>query len=107
MRPPRQIYDQADILNEAEVTLHEPDRPSWQCPTCAQPWPCGRLRVHLMATLTQQEIGLHMGGYVRDAERELAGTVAPMAVHYRLFAWIRDGVDRPPPPVRRPPGGPF
>jgi hypothetical protein len=99
-RPLRRIDDHVD------VTLHQPDRPSWLCPTCATPWPCRALRDHLLATLDPGRIALYMGAFLQMAERELAGEVAPMTVYDRLLGWV-GAAPRQHPLLRRPPGGPW
>ena len=85
MSRPRQIDDQADVLDNP--TAHSPSRPGWTCNVDGQGWPCAPLRAHLLDTMTAQEIGIAMDGHFRFAVIELDAPAAD--VHRRFFGWIR------------------
>lgn len=105
MRPLRQIDDRAEVLTEDQIVFHRPERPSWLC-ACGNPWPCAKLRGHLLATMAPQELGLSMAAYYRDARRELDGEVPAVSIHARLFGWVHEGSPRRPDGWRFP-GGPW
>jgi hypothetical protein len=42
------------------VTDHIPDRPSWRCRSCGDPWPCDQARDQLAARMDKVALATHM-----------------------------------------------
>ena len=69
---------------------HPPLRPSWDCATCAQPWPCPPARVELGERYATDRIGLavYVGMQLDHAARE-SPAADPGDLYERFVAWTR------------------
>ncbi|WP_240033066.1 hypothetical protein [Micromonospora globbae] len=69
---------------------HQPERPSWDCLSCRQPWPCPPARVKLGETYGPDRIGLgmYMGALLLAAVIEMPEP-APDDLFQRFVAWTR------------------
>jgi hypothetical protein len=80
---------------------HEPLRPSWDCLTCGDAWPCKVARHRMLDSYTTVALALTMAAYFTDACAELAtGDVGEL--HRRFLGWVRDA-EQPREPAFRPP----
>ena len=50
-----------------EATEHIPDRPSWHCRSCGDPWPCESARHHLAARMDKAALATHMWAQLDNA----------------------------------------
>lgn len=75
------------------TALHAPQRPSWDCGDCREPWPCSPARVGLGETYAKDRVGLavYMGMQLEHAAGEI-GHVAPKELWERFLAWTRPHV---------------
>jgi hypothetical protein len=84
-----------------ELPVHAPDRPSWLCRACAEPWPCEQEKATLLFASggDLQYVVLYLGLYLVDAVSDLyPGTqyadLKPLV--QRFLGWVRDHPsDRP------------
>jgi hypothetical protein len=78
-----------DVVTGGE---HLPQRPSWDCLACEQPWPCDPAREHLTTEFRWMRFSLsvYMAGQYSSALRDLGPTAnIPPDLHERFFAWTR------------------
>lgn len=93
--------------DEIDVSAHQPDRPSWLCPSDGEEFPCAAMRAHVLRTIPNSiDRGLYMGGFYQFAMIELPRPEVAGTIHRRFFAWTRETV-APSPPRGTPPGGIF
>lgn len=69
---------------------HSPLRPSWDCGTCGQPWPCPPARVELGERYAGDRVGLavYVGMQLDHAAREMA-TADASDLYERFVSWTR------------------
>ena len=67
---------------------HEPERPSWDCDTCARPWPCDPAREHLASYLGRVALAVHMWERLDLAAGDLR-TLPPSELFERFLSWTR------------------
>lgn len=70
------------------ISDHEPEKPSWDCDTCGQRWPCDPAREHLTAYLGRIALAVHMWERLDQASGDLRN-VAPSELFERFLAWTR------------------
>ena len=49
------------------ATDHNPDRPSWRCRSCGNPWPCSPARHQLAARMDKVALAIHMWAQLDNA----------------------------------------
>lgn len=71
--------------------LHRPDRPSWLCAACGQPYPCSPARVELSEQYADDRVGLsvYMGMQLEHAAGEIGATTPPEELFERFILWTR------------------
>lgn len=69
------------------INPHHPDRPSWRCRSCGQPWPCPPARFELRIAYGADRAGLarHLGDLLFTAARESNADAADL--YDRFIAW--------------------
>lgn len=67
---------------------HQPQRPSWDCDTCARPWPCEPARDHLVAYLGRVALAVHMWQCLEEAAGDLRHLPGP-ELFARFIGWTR------------------
>ena len=82
---PRAASAYADAIQE-----HEPERPSWACQACAEPWPCVIARARLLG-IPRFQLGLIMNVRLAEAASDLPNAT-PGALWERFVSWTH----RPP-----------
>ncbi|MBG0560162.1 hypothetical protein [Actinoplanes aureus] len=50
---------------------HVPDRPSWRCRACGDPWPCDPARERLAAELSRVDLAVLMWDHLEEAARDM------------------------------------
>lgn len=76
------------------VAEHLPQRPTWDCLACEQPWPCDPAREQLVTEFQHMRYSLtaYMAGQygraLEDLRQSLAADIPP-DLHERFFAWTR------------------
>lgn len=88
---PRRIAHAVDALSERVDQGHLPQRPSWQCTSCDQPWPCPPARVQLGEAYAGDPFGLAMyaATLLEQAAAEVDNHVTPRELYERFVAWTR------------------
>lgn len=72
-------------MNEVE---HQPHRPSWNCASCARPWPCDPARERLAAELGSLSLAMFAWTCLEEAARDIPAT-PPAELYERFLAWTR------------------
>lgn len=69
---------------------HPPTRPSWDCATCGQPWPCPPALVELGERYATDPVALavYMSTQLDHAVREMS-TPDARDLYERFVAWTR------------------
>lgn len=69
---------------------HLPDRPSWDCGACSQPWPCDPARVRLAEAYGCDRVGLamYLGALLVEAYIDQPDASAE-EMYGRFVAWTR------------------
>lgn len=69
---------------------HQPERPSWDCLSCRQPWPCPPARVQLGEAYGPDRagLGMYLGALLFAAVAEMP-TVSSGDLFDRFIAWTR------------------
>lgn len=67
---------------------HLPERPSWDCAACGQPWPCDAAREEAASTLDAVLLPIYMSAQMYDAAGEIEA-VQPHELFDRFVAWTR------------------
>lgn len=67
---------------------HTFERPSWNCRTCHDPWPCKSAREQMLAEMRPTEIGIACWTYLELALEELQD-LDPAALFDRFLYWSR------------------
>lgn len=90
LRPGR-LAHAVDVLGRRVDQGHLPQRPSWQCTGCDQPWPCSPARVQLGEAYGLDRIGLAMyvATLLEQAAAEVDQHVTPRELYERFVAWTR------------------
>jgi hypothetical protein len=70
----------------ATVRVHAPERPSWDCLACGQPWPCDPAREELKADLDRVSLAIYMWNQLEVAVRDLPPT-PPAEIFERFIKW--------------------
>ncbi len=72
--------------------LHRPERPSWRCARCGEPWPCEPGQAELLATHSGDRVGLAMllGGQFVQATMDLPGVAVGVLLD-QFIGWWRAG----------------
>lgn len=70
---------------------HQPERPSWDCTGCAEPWPCPDRRAQFLNEYVgrRAELRMILGAWFVDAVQELVVPVEDL--HARFFGWAKPG----------------
>ena len=86
------------------TVYHLPDRPTWLCRVCGDPYPCETRRTQLLAEFSgaSMQLSIFMALDLADATADL--TYTPAAELRRRFLWFRYPPYPPPPPEERPAG---
>ena len=69
---------------------HRPQRPTWRCAGCAEPWPCPTARAHLVRVVDPVQLAMIMATRLTEAAGDLPGT-QPGDLWDRFVAWTRRG----------------
>jgi hypothetical protein len=81
-----------DILTTVQQTEHLHGRPTWECRTCGDPWPCANAKAALAAEFRgfPSVLAIYMTAQLHDALRDLTanGAEAPPDLYDRFLAWI-------------------
>lgn len=67
---------------------HLPQRPSWDCLCCAEPWPCDPAREELAARMDGITLAMYLWSRLEDAAGELPPT-PPGELFDRFLRWCR------------------
>jgi hypothetical protein len=81
------MLDQPPDLSRVWLLQHWPDRPTWRCRTCGEPWPCEPARTELQTWPLLERTGV-MGELFVAACSELRGWQAG-ELHDRFLGWLR------------------
>ena len=72
---------------------HIAARPSWDCGTCDQPWPCANAKTDLTDEFAGNSTALsvYLAGCFHDAMNDLTsrGEPTPADLYERFLGWIR------------------
>lgn len=70
---------------------HMPERPSWKCAACGQPWPCRDAKAHFSKQYANDRVGLsfYMGMVWQFADQEIGATLSPEDLYDRFVTWTR------------------
>jgi hypothetical protein len=68
---------------------HEPARPSWECRSCGQRWPCPAAQHSLARCLAGRALAVVMAQWMQQAAGDLGGDYAPGALFDRFLLWTR------------------
>jgi hypothetical protein len=68
------------------VRTHTPERPSWDCLACGQPWPCDPAREELKAELDRVSLAIYMWNRLEESVRDLPPT-PPAEIFERFIKW--------------------
>jgi hypothetical protein len=71
---------------------HLPKRPTWDCDTCGQTWPCANAKADLLAEYLGNHSALlvYLGLRHWEAFDDFAATSAiPPDLEERFFGWVR------------------
>lgn len=80
---------------------HTPERPSWSCGACGDPWPCLVARVTLRTHMTDETLRVVMAAFVHSA---VAGDLPLNGTTYdRFYGWINADKSFTPVPRYAPP----
>ena len=83
----------------APTTPHRPDRPSWNCQRCGQPWPCPAVKCDLGVEFEGKPTFLffYMQAQAMDftSDRIAQGQLPAGEVYPRFVDWIRSATTRP------------
>lgn len=78
---------------ETERGEHLSIRPSWDCASCRQPWPCANAKTKLLAEFVDfpSVLAIYMSSQMHDAFIDLTahGTLPPTDLYDRFLGWIR------------------
>jgi hypothetical protein len=67
------------------VAGHMPDRPSWDCSTCGQPWPCDPAREELAAELDRTALAIYVCAFLTEATADMPHAL-PAELYSRFLA---------------------
>lgn len=70
------------------MTIHTPQRPSWDCLACEQTWPCDPAREHLKADQDLVQLAIYMWNQLEQAVHDLPPTPAA-EMFERFLKWTR------------------
>ncbi|WP_412745631.1 hypothetical protein [Krasilnikovia sp. MM14-A1004] len=72
---------------------HIPNRPTWSCRACGEPWPCATARTELLAEFqaAPSALTVYLAAQMYDALTDLYGhdQRRPPGWHDRFLAWAR------------------
>lgn len=69
---------------------HAPDRPSWVCLACGEPWPCVAAQGHLKEALSPVRLAMHMWSQLEEAASEDQFSSQDCAALFdRFIHWTR------------------
>jgi len=76
------------------VSAHLPDRPSWSCRTCDNPWPCVTARLQLRAEYDGHSVPLmmYLTSHMIGAAGDLADKLTAGDLVRRFLGWVGGGV---------------
>jgi hypothetical protein len=81
-----------DNLTAVQDAEHLYDRPSWDCRTCGDPWPCANAKASLAAEFQgfPSVLAIYLTAQMHDALIDLTvnGAAAPSDLYERFLAWI-------------------
>jgi len=69
---------------------HQPQRPTWRCAGCAEPWPCPTARAYLVRVVGPVQLAMIMATRLTEAATDLPGP-EPGELWDRFVAWTRRG----------------
>lgn len=67
---------------------HSADRPTWNCRTCREPWPCASAQADLRAELGETQLRMYLWTTLEEAVGDLSHVTSP-ELFQRFFAWTR------------------
>ena len=67
---------------------HLPERPSWRCRVCREPWPCKPSKADLIATMDRVGRVIYMNSHMADAISDQAEFDAT-DMYDRFIGWAR------------------
>ncbi len=74
-------------------TWHLPRRPSWDCVSCRQPWPCAPAKVDMAEEFADNKVSLavYLSGQMTDAVDDYLATKQPVPpnLYDRFLGWRR------------------
>lgn len=71
---------------------HIAARPSWDCLTCREPWPCWLARKALAASMPSMQLGMFTWMCLEEAAGDLPD-LTPADLYDRFLAWMRPAQD--------------
>ncbi len=91
----------------ASGTEHLRGGPSWNCRTCARPWPCTKARADLTEEFRDfpSVLTVYMAAQMHDAltDMTVGNRPAPRDLYERFLAWIQHSLPEPMTGSRRSP----
>lgn len=67
---------------------HVPNRPTWECRACLQPWPCPPARDALLAEGDATALSVYMAAQMAEAAQDLPAAL-PGALFDRFLLWTK------------------
>ncbi|MFI5492196.1 hypothetical protein [Actinoplanes sp. NPDC051859] len=75
---------------------HLPSRPSWDCTTCGEPWPCAPAKIALTEEFREDplSLALYLWAQLEAAIDDFMGNRLPIPqdLYHRLVGWRRGGM---------------
>jgi hypothetical protein len=65
---------------------HAAERPSWQCRSCGEPWPCDPARDRLAAGMGRVNLSVYMWSSLEEAARDMPDG-PPQELFERFIRW--------------------
>lgn len=79
--------EERDDATHDGTAEHVRERPSWECRSCGEAWPCLSARVILAAESDRISLGLYMAGHLEQAVSDLPRR-PPHEMFDRFLRWI-------------------
>jgi hypothetical protein len=83
----RSLHLGDDDPDEGGTAEHMWERPSWECRSCGNPWPCRSARVVLAAGSDRVSLALYLAGHLEQAVADLPRR-SPNEMCDRFLRWI-------------------
>lgn len=83
-------------LSGEQSEEHHPQRPSWNCGTCGNEWPCACARANLIAesAVGRTSVLVYLAMCLADAIADLSADRLPPDLYDRFVGWAAAGSDQ-------------